>query len=386
MALYKNGRKLYGPSCSNISDTAVTQNSTFSSKKINELTNLKKITCVIGAHRGYHAKYPQNTIAAYRAAYEAGFQWCEIDIRVMKDGMYVMSHDNAITLYNNGVATAVNLKNSNYQDIKDYTWDTEGLYRINTLSETLAQTKDLDAVYYLDCKNDTEECRRDIIEIAARMGVIHRCWMLLPVAMSDVAKKYPELTVTVPVGKSEWSDIVNYRELYPYNKCYVVVNVSSSDPVYIGRSISRAQVLGLPIVACGITESNQNMFVPYIAGMYANLDLNFTCEEFVDMLKFCKNGYGFEIAINKDSLSLSVGDTDETLIGSTSASEEEGAGWVYAYSEDPAVCDVYNISYGASATIRVTGISEGTTNAVFFCSSGDVKKIPITVGSTENSD
>jgi len=48
----------------------------------------------IYAHRGYSAKYPENTILAFEKAWEAGADGIELDVRVTKDGQLVVFHDN----------------------------------------------------------------------------------------------------------------------------------------------------------------------------------------------------------------------------------------------------------------------------------------------------
>ncbi|KAL1960560.1 hypothetical protein VTO42DRAFT_7139 [Malbranchea cinnamomea] len=45
------------------------------------------------AHRGYKAKYPENTMCAFRHAIKADAQALETDIHLSKDGVVVLSHD-----------------------------------------------------------------------------------------------------------------------------------------------------------------------------------------------------------------------------------------------------------------------------------------------------
>ncbi|KAI1819458.1 PLC-like phosphodiesterase [Xylaria intraflava] len=47
---------------------------------------------IIG-HRGYNAAYPENTMAAFRGAIEAGADALETDLHLSKDGVVVLSHD-----------------------------------------------------------------------------------------------------------------------------------------------------------------------------------------------------------------------------------------------------------------------------------------------------
>jgi len=45
------------------------------------------------AHRGYSARYPENTVEAYQAAIAAGADLVETDARLAADGVVVASHD-----------------------------------------------------------------------------------------------------------------------------------------------------------------------------------------------------------------------------------------------------------------------------------------------------
>jgi glycerophosphoryl diester phosphodiesterase len=48
---------------------------------------------IIVAHRGYAALYPENTLAAVRAALEAGVDHVEVDVLMSSDGVPVLMHD-----------------------------------------------------------------------------------------------------------------------------------------------------------------------------------------------------------------------------------------------------------------------------------------------------
>jgi glycerophosphoryl diester phosphodiesterase len=44
------------------------------------------------AHRGYKTKFPENSMASFRGAVEAGTHALETDIHLTKDGVVVLSH------------------------------------------------------------------------------------------------------------------------------------------------------------------------------------------------------------------------------------------------------------------------------------------------------
>lgn len=48
---------------------------------------------LIVAHRGHHADAPENSAAAIRAAYTVGAHMAEVDVRVTRDGKFILLHD-----------------------------------------------------------------------------------------------------------------------------------------------------------------------------------------------------------------------------------------------------------------------------------------------------
>lgn len=60
----------------------------------------------IVAHRGYSAKAPENTVAAFKAAWEVGTDACELDLYLTKDGKIAVIHDKD-TKRTTGVANVV---------------------------------------------------------------------------------------------------------------------------------------------------------------------------------------------------------------------------------------------------------------------------------------
>jgi len=61
------------------------------------------------AHRGDSARAPENTIAAFRSAEQAGIQLIETDIRVAQDGSIVVMHDASVDRTTNGSGSVANL-------------------------------------------------------------------------------------------------------------------------------------------------------------------------------------------------------------------------------------------------------------------------------------
>lgn len=51
---------------------------------------------IIVAHRGLHERRPENSLAAFAAAFKHGIRWCECDVHLSADGVPVVIHDDTL--------------------------------------------------------------------------------------------------------------------------------------------------------------------------------------------------------------------------------------------------------------------------------------------------
>lgn len=63
----------------------------------------------VAAHRGWCAKYPENTMEAFRAAIDLGVDQIETDVRMTKDGELVLMHDAAVDRTTNGTGNVCDM-------------------------------------------------------------------------------------------------------------------------------------------------------------------------------------------------------------------------------------------------------------------------------------
>ena len=54
------------------------------------------------AHRGFSGQYPENTMLAFKKAWEAGADGIELDVQMTKDGQVVVIHDEKVDRTTNG--------------------------------------------------------------------------------------------------------------------------------------------------------------------------------------------------------------------------------------------------------------------------------------------
>jgi glycerophosphoryl diester phosphodiesterase len=67
-----------------------------------------KTPWIIG-HRGYHAKYPENTLASFEAAIQAGADMIELDVMLSRDRKVVVIHDETLERTTNGKGSVADL-------------------------------------------------------------------------------------------------------------------------------------------------------------------------------------------------------------------------------------------------------------------------------------
>jgi glycerophosphoryl diester phosphodiesterase len=123
---------------------------------------------IIG-HRGASAVAPENTIAAFRAAIEAGADGIEFDVRMSSDGVPVVIHDETLKR-TAGVRRRV--KDLSVEQLNDFD--------VPSLTQLFALFKSNKLLLYLEIKGRevalTEECCRLVEQHRLKERVIFECF------------------------------------------------------------------------------------------------------------------------------------------------------------------------------------------------------------------
>lgn len=108
----------------------------------------------IFAHRGYRAKYPENTMLAFKKAEEVGANGIELDVHLTKDQQIVVIHDETIdrTTNGSGYVRDYTLEQLQQFSIKDK--DTTFQEKIPTLKEVLEWIQSTNLLLNIELKND----------------------------------------------------------------------------------------------------------------------------------------------------------------------------------------------------------------------------------------
>ena len=321
--------------------------------------------CKIIAHRGYHVVAVQNTIQAFKDAADAGFNWIEIDVRKTADGIYVMSHDNAVTMYNNGSSVSVNVANSNYSTIKNYTWDSTGKYKLCTLQAVFNAMKLYDMRMIIDLKSGSNA---EVMELATLSGAVDRIMLTYKSGDSpDLYIKYD--SVPIRIYASNYDTILDLQE-NTTNPLYADFNTQGDY-----GSIPKALAAGIPLIFSGCTVDNQKIWQVLASGVMANNNLNISYDSFVDMLSI---DYDVVTTITPSSQNVNVTTNGTASISATSNVMTAG-GYIYGYTLNPKVATVIQNTWGSTVSFEVTGVATGSTVLRLFTGSGEIVNIPVIV-------
>ena len=75
-------------------------------------------TPTIIAHRGLHAEHPENSLEAFAAAWAAGVEWCECDVRASADNEPFVLHDETLDRTTTGAGRVDEATSSTLSQLK----------------------------------------------------------------------------------------------------------------------------------------------------------------------------------------------------------------------------------------------------------------------------
>lgn len=323
------------------------------------------------AHRGYHVNAPQNSAQSIKDAAKNGFAWVELDIHRCKDGIYVLSHDANITLYNNGAPVTVTLGSVNYADIKTYTLDAEGKHTIVTLQAALSLMRTLGINGIMDRKSGTNA---DIMQIASVAGMTDHVLLSYgaPSAVtSDIALLSRYKNVPIRVIPSSYGAMLDIMADIT-NPVFADVNASFG--THYQNYLNIALSCGVPILFSGCTTANPAVWAASANGAMANESLNISAADFISMITA---DYDTPCTISGEKrLTVKAG----ASITASVASDAEGlAGYVYVYSTNPNIAAVTQKTFGRNINFDVEGVAVGEASLRIFTGSGAILNVAVDV-------
>lgn len=136
---------------------------------------------IVEGHRGYRARYPENTLVSYQAAMDLGVDAIEFDVWLSKDGVPVIMHDGnllRITGVNRNVGE-LTLDELKQLDAGCFMGEQFAGERIPTLRETLTlmhSKRPYDLRLGVEIKDYREETVDKTVEMLREFGYFDTCW------------------------------------------------------------------------------------------------------------------------------------------------------------------------------------------------------------------
>ncbi len=112
------------------------------------------MTVIVLAHRGYSAKAPENTMAAFELALAVGADGIELDVHMTRDGEIVVIHDDTLDRTTNGKGSVSDQTMAELRELDAGSWFSPEFAgeRIPTLKLVLELIKDKDVLLNIEIK------------------------------------------------------------------------------------------------------------------------------------------------------------------------------------------------------------------------------------------
>ncbi len=201
----------------------------------------------IFAHRGYSAKYPENTLAAFRATAELPVDGVEFDVHLTLDRQVVVIHDERIDRTSNGTGYVKDLTLAELRQFDYGSWFGEEFAGevIPTLKEVLEVFKGTNHHINIELKSDIfvyvglEEC---VLREVEALGMTNR--IVISSFDHEAVKRVADLAPAVENAAlfvNMILDVVDYQEKLPAKALHVFLPTAVRKPVL--EAISKGSVV-----------------------------------------------------------------------------------------------------------------------------------------------
>lgn len=221
-----------------------------------------KLPHIIG-HRGAAGYAPENTLEGIHTAADMGIEWVELDVKLTKDGVPIIFHDDTLERTTNGSGLVAQ---TTYEEIKQleagswYSGSFAGI-RIPTLEEAIDVLLERDMGLNLEikpCPGREKETAEVALDLLSRVWDDHDRILISSFQHVSLETAF-DMAADWPRGfllPEEWPE--NWREL---------IEFFAPATIHInGNTCTREQVediadLGLPILAYTINDPDRGRFL-----------------------------------------------------------------------------------------------------------------------------
>lgn len=211
----------------------------------------------IFAHRGYSSKYPENTLAAFKAAAKLDIDGVELDVHLTKDREVVVIHDEKINRTSNGKGYVKDMTLKELRKFDFGSWFHPKFHgeKIPTLAEVLDVFKDTHHRINIELKSDyfiypglEELVLKEVDNFRLRERVIFSSFD------HESVKRMAELAPDIenaPLFSYSILNMIGYRSMIPAKALHVAYRAIARRPVL------QAIKAGVPVRVYTINKKDQ---------------------------------------------------------------------------------------------------------------------------------
>ena len=186
-----------------------------------------KLPKIIG-HRGCAGYAPENTLEAIHTAADMGIEWVELDVKITKDEVPIIFHDETLDRTTNGSGNIAERTYEEIQELECGSWygDSFTGIRIPTLEETIEALVDRNLGFNMEIKpcpgreKITAEIALDLLSSIwddhDRLLISSFSHVSLEVAQ-DMATDWHRGLILPPEWPENWNDLVKYLDVATVN-------------------------------------------------------------------------------------------------------------------------------------------------------------------------
>lgn len=181
-----------------------------------------KLPQIIG-HRGASAYSPENTLEAIHTAADMGVEWVELDVKLTRDNVPIIFHDETLERTTNGTGKICETDYNDIQSLEAGSWFGESFtgIKIPTLEEALEVLVDRDLGLDLEikpCPGREKETAEIALDILSRVWDEHERLLISSfqhVSLEAALDMAPDWNRGLIIGElpENWKDLADYLNL-----------------------------------------------------------------------------------------------------------------------------------------------------------------------------
>ena len=307
------------------------------------------------AHRGYSIEAPENTIPAYVLSHKKGFKYAECDVRVTKDGVPVLLHDETIDRTSNGSGKVAEMT---YAELLQYdfgSWKSAKYAgtKIPTFEEFIRCCKALGLHPYIEIENHASMTDK---HIANCVYIVKKYGMLDNVTWKSFgASKLYVIRDTVPNARLAWlgytTNVSVYEDLKREgNDVFLDLDSNSITEADIQKAIDN----DIPVELWDVNSKEKILAMsPYISGVTSDFLIASDVLREAELLGVTKNYF----AISTELINVTINNRSTVAEENSSYSASLTADTDFTVSVTMGGVDITSSVYadGAISIPSVTG-------------------------------